>query len=158
MVECAGMPQNAEAKAHLSARFQEHVERIGCFNKHCTSGVDLQVSHVHANKPCRKRAEKNAKTKTAKTKTTKTFVPTPSPRKMIFWYAQSARKAKSEDILLELSKCGILCRRCHNAFDGAVKWGWEKVPWYDEYKEKGPNSAKWPKWQRDYLKESKLRD
>ena len=117
-----------KAKRDLEQHMKQHMKQHGCF--HCRKKGNLQFSHLL-------RAKKDG-----------------DPRKMVCYVVKASRRAKVIALRKEMKKCGILCRRCHDAYDAHQRWGHPKVAWDAIYKLHGVAAAQWPKWESEYLSKS----
>jgi len=95
-----------KAKRDLEQHMKQHMKQHGCF--HCRKKGNLQFSHLL-------RAKKDG-----------------DPRKMVCYVVKASRRAKVTALRKEMKKCGILCRRCHDAYDAHQRWGHPKVAWATE--------------------------
>jgi hypothetical protein len=122
----------AGAKKKLCDHLKRHVNTMGCFN--CSSKRNLQISHID-------RAKKAA-----------------NPRQMCCFVTSSEQKRKAAEIFKELTKCGILCRKCHSAYDNHYRYGHAKASFDSEYRRLGTQAGSWGIWKSGFLSLSNTLD
>ena len=115
-----------QAKDALQDQFREYLCSVGCFNCSSEDPAVLQVAHLQRGK---------------------TF----DPRKKICYIIKENRESTVNLRLEDLRECGILCRDCHQLFDGPWLYGHPKPAWSGSFSKHAVAHAQWVQWKREYL-------
>ena len=81
-----------------------------------------------------------------------------TPSQAVRYHVKARRVKHTANLMAELKKCGILCPKCHLAYDGVKKWKWPKKPWHDKYTKEGAKGANWESWKLTHLEASEQCD
>ena len=111
-----------EATRQLAAHLREHCSDRGCFS--CGSTESLQIAHL-VNQPGNR---------------------SNNPTQQCRYVEPENRAAKIAALRAECLRVGILCRQCHDAYDGHYKYGHPRAPFDAAFRNSGVAHAQWPQW------------